>query len=101
MYSTESPPRRGGCMEFIGEYRALLIKMLLLTRRKLSQTIVEILLAYVFLGLLLGMRVFLDRLYYPAEQIPTFRPFDTMLSNSTTANVTYYYPSKFLLQVFI
>ncbi len=96
----DSPVRRkqlGGFMKFLGEYRALLIKMLLLTKRKRGQTIAEFLLAYIFLGLLLAMRFLLDRTYYPARQIAPFRPFDSMLSNSTIANVTYYYPSKFIV----
>ena len=91
----ESRRRRGGCMKFCGEYWALFVKMLLLTKRKRTQTIVEFLLAYVFLALLLGMRYLLDRNYYPARQMDPFRPFDTMLSNSTRANKTYYYPGRF------
>jgi len=96
----DSPVRRkqlGGFMKFLGEYRALLIKMLLLTKRKRGQTIAEFLLAYIFVGLLLAMRFLLDRTYYPARQIAPFRPYDSMLSNSTIANVTYYYPSKFIV----
>lgn len=88
---------RGGCVKFLGEYWALFIKMLLLTKRKRTQTIVEILLAYVFIGLLLGMRFLLDRSYYTAREIPSFRPYDSMLINSTTANKTYYYPCRFLI----
>ncbi len=87
-------PRRGGCVKFLGEYRALLIKMLLLTKRKRGQTIVEFFLAYVFLALLLGMRYLLDRNHNHALRLPPFRPHDTMLSNSTRANITYYYPCK-------
>lgn len=86
--------QRGGCMKFLGEYSALFIKMLLLTKRKRTQTIVEFLLAYVFVGLLLGMRYLLDRSYYTPRQIDPFRPFDSMLINSTTANKTYYYPGR-------
>ena len=41
--------RRGGCMAFIEEYWALLVKMLLLTKRNRYQTIAEFVLAYVFL----------------------------------------------------
>ncbi|CAF3946627.1 unnamed protein product, partial [Rotaria sordida] len=92
MDSLEGPKRHAGCMKFLGEYWALLIKMFLLTKRKRGQTIAEFLLAYVFLALLLGMRYLLDRNYYQARQITPFRPHDSMLSNSTTANVTYYYP---------
>ena len=89
--------RRGGCMKFLGEYWALFVKMLLLTKRKRTQTIVEFLLAYIFLILFLGMRYMIDRSYSPPTQMPPFRPFDTMLSNSTQANKTYYYPGKFSL----
>jgi hypothetical protein len=93
----EGRKRQGAFMKFVGEYWALFIKMLLLTKRKRTQTIVEFLLAYLFLGLLLGMRYLQDRNYKPALVIPSFRPFDTMLTNSTTANITYYYPCRFLL----
>ena len=37
--------RRGGCLIFLTEFKALLIKMLLLTKRKRTQTIVMLLLA--------------------------------------------------------
>lgn len=82
-----------GCLKLFGEYRALLIKMMLLTKRKRAQTLAEFILAYLLLGLLLCMRYLLSQVYYPALEIPAFRPFDTMLSNSTLANTTYYYPS--------
>ena len=95
MNSLETRTRRGGCMKFFGEFWALFVKMLLLTKRKRTQTIVEFLLAYVFLALLLGMRYLLGRDYYAARTISPFRPFDTMLSNSTRANKTYYYPGRF------
>ncbi|CAF2146243.1 unnamed protein product [Rotaria magnacalcarata] len=94
MDSEKSPNKKGAFMRFLGEYRALLIKMLLLTKRKRGQTIVEFLLAYIFLALLIGMRFLLARSYYPARQITAFRPYDSMLSNSTTANITYYYPNN-------
>jgi hypothetical protein len=93
----EGRKRQGAFMKFVGEYWALFIKMLLLTKRKRTQTIIEFLLAYLFLALLLGMRYLLDRSYNQALLIPSFRPFDTMLINSTTANITYYYPCRFLL----
>ncbi len=95
MDSTAGRKRRGGCMKFFGEYWALFIKMLLLTKRKRTQTIIEFLLAYIFLGLLLGMRYLLDRDYYQPRTIPPFRPYDLTLINSTTANKTYYYPCRF------
>ncbi|UJR09005.1 hypothetical protein I4U23_013254 [Adineta vaga] len=94
MESRHDRPRRGGCMKFLGEYRALLVKMLLLTKRKRGQTIAEFILAYVFLGLLLGMRYLLDRSYNRPLQLPAFRPFDLMPTNNTQANMTYYYPSN-------
>jgi hypothetical protein len=97
MDQPEGRRRHGGCMKFLGEFWALFIKMLLLTKRKRSQTIIEILLAYIFLALLLGMRYLLDRNYNHAFQLPRFRPHDKMLLNSTTANMTYYYPCKFYL----
>lgn len=97
MDSLESRRERGGCMKFLGEYWALFVKMLLLTKRKRTQTIVEILLAYVFLALFIGMRYLLDRNYLSPQQMPPFRPFDTMLSNSTQANKTYYYPGRLSL----
>lgn len=97
MDSKESPRKRGGCMKFLGEYWALIIKMLLLTKRNRGQTIAEIILAYVFLALLILMRFLLDRSHYATRLNEAFRPHDNMLSNSTTANITYYYPCRFLL----
>lgn len=91
----QSRQRRGGCMKFLAEYWALFIKMLLLTKRKRTQTIVECLLAYIFLILLLAMRYMIDRSFSPAQQMQPFRPFDTMQPNNTQANKTYYYPSRF------
>lgn len=90
-----SHKRRGGCMKFFAEYWALFIKMLLLTKRKRTQTIVECLLAYIFLALLLAMRYTIDRTFMPATQMEPFRPFDNMEPNNTQANKTYYYPSRF------
>ncbi|CAF2071729.1 unnamed protein product [Rotaria magnacalcarata] len=78
--------------EFINHYRALFLKMFLLTKRNLGQTIAEIFLACVFMGLLLGMRFVLDRDFNPAYQIPSFYPQDTMLFSVLDANITYYYP---------
>lgn len=98
MDNREDPkPRRGGGMKVFGEYGALLKKMFLLTKRKRSQTIAELLLAYVFLALLLGMRYLLDRPYKAPLQMPEFRPFEKMVLNSTRANTTYYYPSRVVL----
>ncbi|CAF1233873.1 unnamed protein product [Adineta ricciae] len=101
MESQLNRPRRNGCLKFLGEYRALLVKMLILTKRKRGQTIAEFLLAYVFVGLLLGMRYLLDRSYYSPMQFPPFRPFDRMTVNSTLANTTYYYPSNVCTQTIV
>ena len=90
----EDRKQRHGCGKVLGEYWALLVKMVLLTKRKRGQTIAEFLLAYIFLGLLLGMRYLLDRNYNAFRQIPSGRPHDTFLVNSTRANLTYYYPGK-------
>ena len=86
--------QRSGCLMFFTEFRALLVKMLLLTKRRRAQTIAEIILAYLFLALLLAMRSLLDRTYQEPLQIPAFRPHDQMVSNGTRANMTYYYPRK-------
>lgn len=98
MESPNDRPKRNGCLKFLGEYWALFIKMLILTKRKRVQTIVEILLAYVFLALLLGMRYLLDRNYFEANTIKPFRPFDSVTANSTRANRTFYYPSTFFFR---
>ncbi|UJR17399.1 hypothetical protein I4U23_004294 [Adineta vaga] len=86
--------RRNTFVKVFGEYKALLIKMLLLTKRKRGQTIAEILLAYLFLALLLSMRYLLSRSYKPPLQIPSFHPYEPMLLNSTRANMTYYFPDN-------
>lgn len=74
MDSSGEQRKRNGFMNFLDEYWALLIKMLILTKRKPAQTIVEILLAYAFFALLLGMRSFLDRTHFPVEETPRFDP---------------------------
>jgi hypothetical protein len=83
-----------GLTRFWGEYRALLMKMFLLTKRKRGQTIVEFLLAYIFLALLLALRSLLNRQYVAPMQLDAFHPYEKMLLNSTTANMTYYYPGR-------
>jgi hypothetical protein len=88
--------RQGGCVKFLSDFRALFIKTFLLTIRRPGQTIVEILLAYAFMGFLLGMRYILDRRLMSAYQISRFRPQDTLLP-STMGNTTYYYPGLLLL----
>jgi len=69
-------------------------KMFLLTKRKRTQTIIEFVLAYIFLALLLAMRFLLDLQYKGALQLPTFRPYERMSLNSTRANLTFYWPDN-------
>lgn len=85
---------RGALARFWGEYWALLTKMFLLTKRKRGQTIVEFLLAYIFLALLLALRSLLNRQYLAPMQLDAFHPFEKMSLNSTPANMTYYYPGR-------
>jgi hypothetical protein len=92
----EHPRQYAGCLKFLSDFRALFIKTFLLTIRKPSQTIVEILLAYTFMGLLLGMRYILDRRNFSPYQINRFNPQDT-LSLSGMGNTTYYYPGSLIL----
>ncbi|CAF0732502.1 unnamed protein product [Adineta steineri] len=89
----ESTRRHGTCIKFLSDFRALFIKTFFLTIRKPGQTIAEILLAYTFMGLLLGMRYILDRRYYSAYQIPRFNPYSS-LSYNVVGNITYYYPGN-------
>ncbi len=100
MEHREDPYRHGGCIKFLSDFRAIFIKTFLLTIRKPGQTIAEILLAYTFMGFLLGMRYILDRRSYSAYQIPPFRPQDTLVFNGTGNNTTYYYPGLLVLFVF-
>ena len=86
--------RQGGCMKFLGEFRALFIKAFLLAIRQPGQTITEILLAYTFMGLLLGMRYILDRRYNALFRLPRGRPLDYLNVNGT-GDIIYYYPSSF------
>jgi hypothetical protein len=95
----KDPRRHGGCMKFLSDFRALFIKTFLLAIRKPGQTITEILLAYTFMGFLLGMRYILDRRYYAPFQIPRFRPQDALLVNGT-GTVVYYYPGSLILYNF-
>jgi len=83
-----------GCLTFLADFRALFIKMFLLAKRSVGQTIAEFILSCVFLGLLLSLRYVFDRNYNSAYQISRFRPQDSMLFNGLTANITYYYPGK-------
>lgn len=86
--------QRNSCLTFLADFRALFIKMFLLARRSVGQTITEFILSFVFLGLIFGLRYVYDRGYYSAYQIPRFRPQDRMIFNGSTANTTYYYPGK-------
>lgn len=83
--------RHGGFIKFLSDFRALFIKTFLLTIRKPGQTIAEILLAYTFMGFLLGMRYILDRRFYADTRILRFAPRDALLYSSM-GNTTYYYP---------
>jgi len=94
-YSKDSH-RHGGCIKFLSDFRALFIKTFFLAIRKPGQTIAEILLAYAFMGFLLGMRYILDRRYYNALLIPSFRPQDALSVNGT-GNIIYYYPGSLIL----
>ncbi|UJR36716.1 hypothetical protein I4U23_029432 [Adineta vaga] len=93
MTTSEDSRRHGSCIKFLSDFRALFIKAFFLTIRKPSQTIAEILLAYTFLGFLLGMRYILDRRYFGPYRMSRFRPQDTLLSNDT-GNTIYYYPGN-------
>lgn len=86
-----------GCRRFFIDFSALFMKMFRLSVRRRGQTIVEIVLAYAFMALLLGLRYLLDRAENPAFQLPPFRPHDNLVWNNTPANTTYYYPCKFQL----
>jgi hypothetical protein len=87
--------QRNSCLIFLADFRALFIKMFLLARRSVGQTIAEFVLSFVFLGLMFGLRYVYDRSYHSAYQLPRFRPQDNMLFNGS-ANITYYYPGKLL-----
>lgn len=89
--------QRNGCLTFLADFRALFIKMFLLTKRSVGQTIAEFILSCIFLGLLLALRYVFDRNYNSTYQIARFRPQDTMLFDGLTANITYYYPGKSIL----
>jgi hypothetical protein len=61
--------------------------------RKPGQTIVEILLAYTFMGNLLGMRHILDRRFNLPVHLARFRPLDYLFYKGF-GHITYYYPSS-------
>ena len=96
MEATKPTRLKGSFGKFFNDFRALFIKAFYLAVRNRGQTVAEILLAYAFLGLLLGMRYILDRRYHAAFQIPIGRPLD-YLSVNGTGDVLYYYPSKFTI----
>ena len=77
----------------LGDFRALFVKTFLLARRKPGQTLVEIALAYTFMGFLLGMRSILDRRYIAAYQTPRSRPQD-LLFPTGMGTLIYYYPGE-------
>jgi hypothetical protein len=91
--------QRNGCLIALADFRALFIKMFLLAKRRVGQTITEFILSCIFLGLLLALRYVFDRNYYPAYQMSRFRPQDSMSINGSTANITYYYPGKVLFRL--
>ena len=90
--------RRKSRWSFLYDFRALFIKTFRLTIRKPGQTVVEILLAYAFMGFLLGMRYILDRRFITAYQLGRFRPQDA-LRFPNMVNTTYYYPGLFFSKV--
>ena len=90
----EEPRRHGGCVKFLSDFRVLFIKTFRLAIRKPGQTAAEIILAYTFLGFLLGMRFILDRRHYNEMILPPFRPQDALQPNGT-GDVIYYYPGLF------
>ena len=69
--------------------------MIFTSLRKPKQTIAEILLAYSFLGLFLGIRDILDRRDAKAFRISDFEPKDVLSSNISSSSAIYYYPGKF------
>lgn len=89
--------QRNACLTFLADFRALFVKMFLLTKRSVGQTVAELILSCIFLGLVLSLRYVFDRNYFAPYQIPRFRPQDKMLFNGSTANITYYSPGKVYL----
>ena len=86
--------KNGAIINILLHFRALFIKMFLLSFRKRGQTIAEISIAYVFIGLFLGMRYILGRQDNPAYKIDEFIPQTVGSMNGSTANITYFYPGK-------
>lgn len=85
--------RSNTCRKFLNEFRILFIKTFRLTYRKPIQTLIEIFLAYTFMGMLLGIRYILNRELYDEFRLPRFRPQDALIVNGT-GNVIYYYPGN-------
>ncbi|UJR36715.1 hypothetical protein I4U23_029431 [Adineta vaga] len=86
----EDPRRHGSWIKILSDFQALLKKTFLLTIRKPGQTVAEILLAYTFLGFLLGMRYILDRRYFGPYRVSRFRPYDNFSPRSTDRYILYY-----------
>lgn len=99
MDEDENYCQQNGCVLFLADFRALFVKMFVLAKRSIGQTIAEVVLSCIFLGLLLALRYVFDRNYNAEYRIERFRPQDTMLFNGLTANVTYYYPGKFNISI--
>ncbi|CAF0922953.1 unnamed protein product [Adineta ricciae] len=85
-----NPRRHGTLIKILSDFRALFTRTFLLTIRKPGQTIAEILLAYTFMGFLLGMRYILDRRYYGPYRVSRFRPYDNFAIRSTDKYILYY-----------
>ena len=92
--------QRNSCLTFLADFRALFVKMFLLAKRSVGQTITEFILSFIFIGLLFALRYVYDRKYYPAYQLPRFRPQDRMIFNGSLQNITYYYPGKLKFRIF-
>ena len=88
--------QHGGCLKFFSDFRALFVRTFLLTIRKPGQTIAEILLAYTFMGFLLGMRYIMDRRFSADYSITRFSAQYGYLNYGFIGNTTYYYPSLFI-----
>ena len=92
-----NPRRHGTLVKILSDFRALFMRTFLLTIRKPGQTIAEILLAYTFMGFLLGMRYILDRRYYGPYRVSRFRPYDNFAIRSTDKYILYY-PGEFFME---
>lgn len=93
--TSKSKRSRGGFIGCLCHFRALLFKMLFISIRKRTQTIAEILVAYIFIALLLGVRSILDRRKFNIYQMEPFNPQFTMVLNNSENRQTVYYPGLF------